>query len=66
MTGIGIDMALGSFVSGWVVDTFGPNNGFWVTVIAGFAAFPTVLLGQRILSGRGQRAVADGLAQPAE
>jgi MFS family permease len=65
MTGIGIGMALGSFVSGWVVDTFGPGNGFWVSVIAGAAAFLTILLGQRTLSGRGQPTPA-GLAQPAE
>ena len=66
MTGIGIGMALGSFVSGWVVDTYGPHNGFWVSVIAGVAAFLTVLFGQRTLSGRGRQGVADGLAQPAE
>lgn len=66
MTGIGIGMALGSFVSGWVVDTYGPHNGFWVSVIAGAAAVLTVLFGQRTLSGRGRGAVADGLAQPAE
>jgi len=64
MTGIGIGMAFGAFVSGWVVDTFGPGNGFWVSVIAAAAAFLTILLGQRTLSGRGQR-VPKGLAQPA-
>ncbi|HEY9012480.1 MAG TPA: MFS transporter, partial [Devosia sp.] len=51
MTGIGIGMALGSFASGWVVDTFGPNNGFWVSVASAAAAFLTVFLGQRTLSG---------------
>jgi MFS family permease len=65
MTGIGIGMALGSFVSGWVVDTYGPANGFWVSVIAAASAFTTVLLGQRTLSGRSERVPA-GLAQPAE
>ena len=32
MTGIGIGMSLGAFVSGWVVDHFGPQNGFWGSV----------------------------------
>jgi MFS family permease len=51
MTGIGIGMALGLFVAGWVVDNFGPHNGFWVSVAAGAAAVLTVALGQRGLSG---------------
>src|SRR3546814_15878797 len=28
MTGIGIGMAFGAFLSGWVVDSFGPARGF--------------------------------------
>lgn len=51
MTGIGIGMALGAFLAGWVVDTFGPANGFWVSVAAGAASFVTIGLGQRTLSG---------------
>lgn len=51
MTGIGIGMALGAFVSGWVVDTFGAPAGFWVSVIAGAATLATVTLGQRSLAG---------------
>lgn len=51
MTGIGIGMALGSFVTGWVVDTYGASNGFVVSVVAGALALLTVLLGQRTLSG---------------
>ena len=35
MTGIGIGMALGAFAAGWVVDNFGAQNGFWVSVVAG-------------------------------
>ena len=31
-TGIGIGMASGAFMSGWVVDTFGARNGFWLSV----------------------------------
>jgi MFS family permease len=49
MTGIGIGMALGSFASGWVVDTYGPQNGFWVSVVAGSLALLTVLLGRKVL-----------------
>ena len=51
MTGIGIGMALGAFVTGWVVDHFGAQNGFWVSVVAGAATVLTVALGQRTLSG---------------
>jgi MFS family permease len=47
MTGIGIGMALGSFVSGWVVDTHGPDHGFWVSVVASLLALLTVLIGRR-------------------
>ncbi len=43
MTGIGIGMALGAFVAGWVVDTFGAQNGFWVSIISGAIALMTVL-----------------------
>ena len=45
-TGIGIGMALGSFAAGWMVDTFGPQNGFWVSVASGAIALATVLAGQ--------------------
>ena len=51
MTGIGIGMALGAFVSGWVVDNYGPENGFWVSVAAGAATVVIIALGQRTLSG---------------
>jgi len=51
MTGIGIGMAVGSFATGWVVDRFGPHNGFWVSVVAGTVALLTVLFGQRSLAG---------------
>jgi len=51
MTGIGIGMALGAFVSGWVVDSFGPANGFWVSVAATIAAVIVIALGQASLSG---------------
>ncbi len=51
MTGIGIGMALGAFASGWVVDSFGPANGFWVSVAATIAAVVVIALGQASLSG---------------
>lgn len=51
MTGIGIGMALGAFASGWVVDQFGGQNGFWVSVVASAAAALTIALGQRALAG---------------
>jgi len=53
-TGIGIGMALGAFLAGWVVDTFGAQNGFWVSVAAGAAATLTVALGQRSLGGKAE------------
>jgi MFS family permease len=53
MTGIGIGMALGAFVTGWVVDNFGAQNGFWVSVAAAGLAAIIIALGQRILAGEG-------------
>lgn len=66
MTGIGIGMALGAFVAGWVVDTFGAQNGFWVSIISGAIALTTVLLGQRTLAGQKERPLSAAVAQPAE
>jgi predicted MFS family arabinose efflux permease len=56
MTGIGIGMAIGSFASGWVIDAFGPGQGFWVSVVAGTVAITTALLGQRSLAVPGELA----------
>ena len=66
MTGIGIGVALGSFASGWVVDTFGASQGFWVSVAAGTLALVTVLLGQKTLAGEPETASAQLRAAPAE
>lgn len=66
MTGIGIGMALGSATSGWVVDTYGPQNGFWVSVGAGVIALTTVLLGQRILGDDECGTEAPAICEPAE
>ncbi|RWO90161.1 MFS transporter [Mesorhizobium sp.] len=52
MTGIGIGMALGSFAAGAMVDAFGAQSGFWVSVASGTIALATVLLGQRSLATR--------------
>lgn len=49
-TGIDIGIALGAFVSGWVVDVYGARNGFWVSVTMGAIAFAIVLAGQAVLA----------------
>lgn len=64
VTGIGIGMALGAFLTGWVVDTYGPANGFWVSIIAAILALATILLGQKTLAGN--HGCPDGEPQPAE
>ena len=51
MTGIGMGMALGAFVAGWVVDSFGAQNGFWVSAAAAALALLVTALGQRVLAG---------------
>jgi MFS family permease len=50
-TGVGIGMAAGAFVSGWVVDSFGARNGFWVSVAAATAALSIIVLGRQTLAG---------------
>lgn len=67
MTGIGIGMALGSFAAGWVVDAFGAQNGFLVSVAAGTIALVIVLLGQRSLATPDcDLAACEAAAVPAE
>jgi predicted MFS family arabinose efflux permease len=68
MTGIGIGMALGAFIAGWVVDNFGAANGFWVSIVATVTTVLIVGLGQRALSGERTTSSADVncVAQPAE
>ncbi|WP_374636907.1 MFS transporter [Agrobacterium salinitolerans] len=67
MTGIGIGMALGAFVSGWVIDNFGPDNGFWVSVAASLSTVVIIGLGQRALSGNRERSgPAAAMQQPTE
>lgn len=66
MTGIGIGIALGAFLSGWVIDNFGPDNGFWVSVAASLSTVAIITLGQRSLSGDRERSGIEAAAQPAE
>ncbi len=66
MTGIGIGMALGAFLTGWVVDNFGAPNGFWVSVAAGVATVVIVALGQSSLAGERADLAENCLPQPAE
>jgi predicted MFS family arabinose efflux permease len=49
-TGIGIGMALGAFLSGWVVDAFGARSGFLVSGGAATAALSIAVIGQRVLA----------------
>ena len=49
MTGIGIGVAIGSIASGYVIDTFGAQAGFWISVAAGVVALATAVLGNRTL-----------------
>ncbi|PWK68173.1 MFS transporter [Aminobacter sp. AP02] len=66
MAGIGIGMALGAFVAGWVVDNFGAQNGFWVSVAAGTISFVIVLLGQKALAGEQESELLQATPQAAE
>ena len=66
MTGIGIGMALGAFLAGWVVDNFGAQNGFWLSVAAGLATVITIALGQKTLGGGRPENSAGPLPQAAE
>ncbi|WP_312357389.1 MFS transporter [Agrobacterium sp.] len=66
MTGIGIGMALGAFISGWVIDNFGPTNGFWMSVAASLSTVAIIGLGQRSLSGEQRASEQACAAQPAE
>jgi MFS family permease len=49
-TGIGIGMGLGAFASGWVVDTFGAHNGFWLSIGAAATALSMVSMGRGCLA----------------
>lgn len=49
MTGIGIGMAAGSAVSGWLIDLYGASSGFWVSIAGGFTALLIVGIGFCVL-----------------
>lgn len=52
MTGIGIGMAVGSSLSGRVIDQYGAPAGFMVSIAAGAAALAIAVLGRRWLRDR--------------
>lgn len=66
MAGMGIGMALGAFVTGWVVDNFGAQNGFWVSVAAGTISLVIVLLGQNALASEHEVELPQPAPQAAE
>ena len=49
MTGIGIGVAVGSIASGFVIDAFGAQAGFWISVAAGVFALLTAVIGNGTL-----------------
>ena len=49
MTGIGIGVAIGSIASGYVIDVFGAQAGFWVSIVAGVVALVTAIFGKGTL-----------------
>jgi predicted MFS family arabinose efflux permease len=51
-TSLGIGVALGAAVSGWVIDAMGAHRGFTITLMAGFLALISVLAGRRWLEPR--------------
>jgi predicted MFS family arabinose efflux permease len=62
MTGIGLGMALGSIGSGYVIDAFGAQNGFWISVVAGLFALFIVIYGYAALAGHDPRGERTALA----
>lgn len=49
MTGMGVGMALGSALSGWLIDVYGARSGFYVSVAGGFSALAIVAAGYCLL-----------------
>ena len=45
MTGIGLGLAIGSVLSGFVIDAFGAQSGFWISVVAGVVGLATIVIG---------------------
>ncbi|WP_436739322.1 MFS transporter [Streptomyces sp. BBFR102] len=66
-TGLAVGVALGSSVSGWVIDAAGAKAGYWVPAAAGAAAVLVGFLGYRRLSSPApQREGPDGRAADTE
>ena len=49
ITGLGMGVALGAVVGGWVIDAYGPQTGFTVSLAAGGAMLLFAVLGYRLL-----------------
>ena len=62
MTGIGLGMAIGSIGSGYVIDAFGAQNGFWISVGAGLLAIAIVVLGDDAFAEPDERGERTALA----
>ena len=60
MTGMGIGMAAGSAVAGWLIDVYGARSGFYVSVAGGFSALAIVVAGLCLLA-EPQRAAGEDL-----
>ena len=59
ITGLGMGVALGAVVGGWVIDAYGPQTGFTVSLAAGGAMLLFAVLGYRLLQdSTSPRAVA--------
>lgn len=60
ITGIGIGMAVGASAAGVLIDAFGAQSGFWISVGAGAAALLVVLIGyNRLLGARTETLVCE-------
>lgn len=62
MTGIGLGMAIGSIGSGYVIDAFGAQNGFWISVGAGLLAVAIVIFGYDAFAEPDERGERTALA----
>lgn len=57
-TGLGIGVALGSAIAGWMVDHFGVHMGFMVAIAAGVLALGIMMVGYKTLRSAYNLAVA--------
>ncbi|MCU1728030.1 MFS transporter [Pseudomonas sp. 7P_10.2_Bac1] len=61
ITGLGIGVALGAVVGGWVIDAYGAPAGFRVSLVAGLSMLLFAVMGYRLLSNSTSQP-ADALA----